>query len=465
MAQTCKGAFFQEWRMQLQFLGATGTVTGSRYLVQLGKSRVLIDCGLFQGFKQLRLRNWAGLPVRPSHIDAVVLTHAHIDHSGYIPLLVKQGFRGVVYSSTATRDLCRIMLPDSGSLQEEQAEFVNRRGLSRHSPALPLYTREDAVRSLERFKAVHWDRPWEPIPGLKARLLRAGHIPGASSVLLDNGVSSLLFSGDLGRPQDLLMLPPDPVVQADRVVVESTYGDRLHPAIDPLAQLAAVINRTTARGGALIVPAFAVGRAQTLLHMINLLKQRGAIHQVPVFLNSPMAQQATSVFVRHQRELRISAEECAQLPLSATQVRSVDGSRELNSRKGPMVIIAGSGMATGGRVLHHIKTFAPNKRNTILLTGFQAGGTRGALLAGGAKSVRIFGEDVPVRCEVAQLECTSAHADAAELEAWLRGMRMAPKTTFVTHGEPAAADAMRQRIERSLGWPVCVPEYLGAYPV
>ncbi len=451
--------------MQLQFLGATGTVTGSRYLVEHGRARLLIDCGLFQGFKQLRLRNWAALPVRPSQIDAVVLTHAHIDHSGFIPLLVKQGFRGVVYSTTATRDLCRIMLPDSGSLQEEQADFVNRRGLSRHTPALPLYTREDAVRSLERFKTVPWDKPWEPMPGVKARLRRAGHIPGASCVLLDNGVSSLLFSGDLGRPQDLLMGPPDPVPQADRVVVESTYGDRLHPAVDPLAQLADVINRTSARGGAVIVPAFAVGRAQALLHMIHLLKQRGAIPPVPVFLNSPMAQQATAVFVRHQRELRISPEECAQLPLSALQVRSVEESRELNARHGPMVIIAGSGMATGGRVLHHIKTFAPNKRNTILLTGFQAGGTRGAVLAGGAKSVRIFGEDVPVRCQVAQLECASAHADAAEIEAWLRGMRAAPKTTFVTHGEPAAADAMRQRIERSLGWPVCVPEHLGTYPV
>lgn len=452
--------------MQLQFLGATGTVTGSKYLVQHGKARLLIDCGLFQGYKQLRLRNWAKLPVKPSQIDAVVLTHAHIDHSGYIPLLVKQGFRGVVYSTPATRDLCRIMLPDSGGLQEEEAEFLNRHRLSKHAPALPLYTREEAVRSLDRFETVPWSKAWEPIPGVKARLYHAGHMPGAASVLLDNGVSSLLFSGDLGRPMDILMRAPDPIAQADRVVVESTYGDRLHPpAIDPLAQLADVINRTSARGGTLIVPAFAVGRAQTLLHMIHLLKQRGVIHQLPVYLNSPMAQQATSVFVRHQRELRISSEECQALPQSAVQVRSVEESRELNARRGPMIIIAGSGMATGGRVLHHIKTFAPNKRNTILLTGFQAGGTRGSSLAGGAKSVRIFGEEVPVHCEVAQLESTSAHADAAEIEAWLQGMRSAPKTTFITHGEPAAADAMRQRIERGLRWPACVPDYLGTYPV
>lgn len=451
--------------MKLQFLGATGTVTGSKYLVQHGKARLLIDCGLFQGYKQLRLRNWAPLPVRPSQIDAVVLTHAHIDHSGYLPLLVKQGFRGIVYCTAATRDLCRIMLPDSGGLQEEEAEFLNRHRLSKHSPALPLYTRKDAVRCLERIQPVPWGSHWEPIPGVKAALYRAGHILGAASVRLDNGVSSLLFSGDLGRPADILMRAPDPVVQADRVVVESTYGDRLHPVIDPWAQLADVIHRTAARGGAIIVPAFAVGRAQTLLHMIRVLMQRGAIHHLPVFLNSPMAEDATAVFVRHGGELRISTEECRALPLGAVQVRSVDESRELNARRGPMVIIAGSGMATGGRVLHHIKAFAPDKRNTILLTGFQAGGTRGASLAAGAKSVRIHGEDVPIRCQIAQLACTSAHADAAEVEAWLAGMKAAPATTFITHGEPAAADALRQRIERGLGWSVCVPDYLETYAV
>ncbi|MGE4243993.1 MBL fold metallo-hydrolase [Ramlibacter sp.] len=449
--------------MQIQFLGATGTVTGSKYLVQHGKARVLVDCGLFQGYKQLRLRNWAELPVKPAEIDAVILTHAHIDHSGYLPLLVKQGFRGVAYATSATRDLARIMLPDSGGLQEEEANYLNRHRLSKHTPALALYTREDAVRSLARVEVVPWGKTWEPVPGLKARLRRAGHMPGAASVLLDNGISSLLFSGDLGRPADMLMCAPDPIAAADRVVVESTYGDRLHPAIDPLEQLAEVINRTSARGGTLIVPAFAVGRAQALLHMIRLLKQRGSIHHLPVYLNSPMAQEATSVFVRHPRELRLTQEECEALPHAAEYVRTPDESRELNARRGPMIIIAGSGMATGGRVLHHIKAFAPHKRNTILLAGFQAGGTRGASLAAGATSVRVHGEDVPVRCEVAQLSCASAHADAAEVEAWLRGMTHAPLDTFVTHGEPGAADAMRQRIERGLRWPATVPEYLGTY--
>jgi metallo-beta-lactamase family protein len=450
--------------MQLQFLGATGTVTGSKYLVQHGKARLLVDCGLFQGFKQLRLRNWAELPVKPADIDAVVLTHAHIDHSGYLPLLVRQGFRGAVFCTPATRDLCRIMLPDSGSLQEEEADFLNRHRLSRHTPALPLYTHKDALHSLERFETIAWGKAFEPVRGVKARLRRASHIPGAASVLLDNGTSSLLFSGDLGRPSDLLLRPPEAAVAADRVVVESTYGDRLHAAVDPMEELARVVNRTAARGGSLIIPAFAVGRAQALLYMLHVLKQRGAIHHLPVYLNSPMAQQATSVFVRHHRELRLAPEEIEALPGAAVQVRSTDESRELNARRGPMVIIAGSGMATGGRVLHHIKAFAPHKRNTILLTGFQAGGTRGASLAAGAKTVRIHGEEVPVRCEVAQLTCTSAHADAAEVEAWLRGMPGAPQTAFVTHGEPAAADAMRQRIERGLGWRVCVPEYLGTYP-
>lgn len=450
--------------MQLQFLGATGTVTGSKYLVRHGDSRVLVDCGLFQGYKQLRLRNWAPLPVPPREIDAVVLTHAHIDHSGYLPLLIKQGFKGEVFASRATRDLCRIMLPDSGGLQEEEAEFLNRHHLSKHSPALPLYTRQDAIHSLERFHPMEWDQPFEPVPGLKVRLRRAGHMPGAASVLLDNGVSSLLFSGDLGRPADLLMRAPDPIAQADRVVVESTYGDRLHPPEDAVGQLAAIINRTAARGGTLVVPAFAVGRAQALLHMIQLLKRSGAVHHLPVYLNSPMAQDATAVFVRHQRELRISEQECHALTEGVTQVRTPEQSRELNARRGPMVIIAGSGMATGGRVLHHIEAFAPHARNTILLTGFQAGGTRGASLAGGATSVRIHGQDVPVRCEIAQLAGASAHGDAAEVEAWLRGMERAPGTAFITHGEPAAADALRQRIERGLGWKTCVPDYLESYP-
>ncbi len=446
--------------MDIQFLGATGTVTGSKYLVRHGKRTVLVDCGLFQGFKQLRERNWEPLPVKASAIDAVVLTHAHIDHSGYLPLLVKQGFKGPVFSSTPTRDLCRIMLPDSGGLQEEEAEYLNRHHLSKHAPALPLYDRRDAIHSLERFEPVAWAKPFEVVPGVKAVFSRAGHMPGAASVRLDNGTTSVLFSGDVGRPADLVLRAPDAPPAADHLVVESTYGDRMHPAGDAMEQLATVINRTSARAGVLIIPAFAVGRAQTLMYMIHLLKQRGAIHHLPVYLNSPMAADATQVYRKHARELRLTPGECEAMAGAAEVVRTPEESRELNARKGPMVIIAGSGMATGGRVVHHIKQFAPQKRNTILLVGFQAGGTRGATLAAGGKSVRIHGEDVPVRCEVTQLDSLSAHADAAEMEQWLRGMKGAPRRTFVTHGEPNAADAMRQRLERNLRWNCHVPYYL-----
>jgi metallo-beta-lactamase family protein len=446
--------------MQVRFLGATGTVTGSKYLLRHEGSSVLVDCGLFQGYKQLRLRNWEPLPVDPRGIDAVVLTHAHIDHSGYLPLLVKNGFRGPIHCTKATQELCAIMLPDSGGLQEEQAEFLNRHHLSKHEPALALYTREDAVRCLRQFVPCAWNEPVEVARGLVARMLPAGHIAGAASVRVEAGKTSVLFSGDLGRSHDLLMRPPAAPPGADYLIVESTYGDRTHAEADVLAELADVINRTSARGGTVVIPAFAVGRAQALLYAIMLLKQRRAIHALPVYLNSPMAVDAMNVFGRHTGELRIGPAECEALARATTLVRTPDESRELNARRGPMVIVAGSGMATGGRVVHHIAAFAPERRNTILLAGFQAGGTRGAALAAGAKSVRIHGEDVPVRCEVAMLDSMSAHADAPEIERWLRGMPHAPRTTFITHGEPQAADALRQRIERGLGWKVRVPDYL-----
>ena len=445
--------------MDLTFLGATGTVTGSKYLVRHGEAQLLVDCGLFQGYKQLRLRNWAPLPVQPAAIDAVVLTHAHIDHSGYLPLLVRQGFHGRIFCSAPTRDLCGILLPDSGGLQEEEAEYANRHGFSKHAPALPLYTREDAVRALKQFEPVDWNEEWEPVRGLRASLAHAGHMAGGSFVRLASDRCSILFSGDLGRPADPVLRAPEPPPAADFLVVESTYGDRLHPPGDVLSQLAEVINRTSARGGTLVVPAFAVGRAQTLLHCIRQLKDQGRIHHLPVFLNSPMAADALEVYRRHPGELRLSGAEREAMLQGAEIVRTPEKSRALNARRGPMVIIAGSGMATGGRVVHHLKAFAPDRRNTILLVGFQAGGTRGANLLAGAPAVRIHGEDVPVRAEVARIDALSAHADAGEIEAWLRGMRTPPARTFITHGEPAAADALRQRIERKLGWDVRVPEY------
>jgi len=445
--------------MHIQFLGATETVTGSKYLIAHGNARVLVDCGLFQGYKSLRLRNWQPLPVTAAQVRSVVLTHAHIDHSGYLPLLARQGFQGRVICTPATYDLCRILLPDCGYLLEEEAEFNNRHGTSKHHPALPLYTREDAVRSLKLFKPVKTGVDFEAAPGLAGRFWPSGHMPGSSLVRLEADGRSILFSGDLGRPNDMLLKPPAPPPQADYLVVESTYGDRAHVAADPLDKLAEVINRTSARGGVLVIPSFAVGRAQALMYCIHLLKQRGLIHHLPVYLNSPMAASATEVFQKHLGELRLSRAECQAMTEHVQVVQSADESRILNARKGPMVIIAASGMATGGRVVHHLLAFAPDKRNTILLAGYQAGGTRGAALAAGAKYLRIFRQDVPVRAEVAQLDHLSAHADANEIIAWLRQSPRPPRRTFITHGEPAASDALRQRIERELGWDCHLPYY------
>jgi metallo-beta-lactamase family protein len=452
--------------MNLQFLGATDTVTGSKYLLRHNKSVILIDCGLFQGYKQLRLRNWSPLPVPASEIDAVILTHAHIDHSGYLPLLARQGFKGKVYCTQATFDLCKIMLPDAGYLQEEEAEYANRHSFSKHSPALPLYTREDAVRCLRLFSPVSYRHHWHPAPGLNAMLEHSGHIPGSSFVRIDNGSRSILFSGDIGRPNDLVLAPPVRLEGADYLVVESTYGNRVHTHSDVLSELGHIINRTTARGGVVLIPAFAVGRAQTLLHCIHLLKQQGTIHQqLPVYLNSPMAAQATRVFQHHQEELRLSASECEAMTRNVHVVQTPDESRLLNTRHGSMIIVAASGMATGGRVVHHLKAFAPDGRNTILFAGFQAGGTRGAALVAGASTVRIHGEDIPVRAEVVVLDSLSAHADGAEIIDWLRGFKSPPRKTFITHGEPAAADGMRQRIERELHWACHVPYYLESIPL
>ena len=446
--------------MKLQFLGATDTVTGSKYLLQQGSSNVLVDCGLFQGYKQLRLRNWSPLPINPSQIEAVILTHAHIDHSGYLPLLARQGFKGKVYCSAATADLCSLLLPDCGYLLEEEAEFLNRHKKTKHSPALPLYTRDDAQRCLRLLHPVPYRNPWQPAAGLSATLTPSGHILGSSFVKIDNSEHSILFSGDIGRLNDLVLAPPSSMDGADYLVVESTYGDRLHKNADLLAELAAVVNRTAARGGMVLIPAFAIGRAQSLLYCLYLLKSQGLIPELPIYLNSPMAANATQIYTRHLDELKLTAAQCQAMTRDTHFVQTPDESRELNTRRGPMVIISASGMATGGRVLHHLKAFAPDKRNTILFAGYQAGGTRGATLVGGAKTVRIFGEDVPIHAEVAVLDGLSAHADAAEIVQWLRGFASAPRQTFITHGEPAAADAMRQRIERELGWRCHMPYYL-----
>ncbi len=447
--------------MELTFLGATGTVTGSRYLLASGSTQLLVDCGLFQGFKQLRLRNWTVPPVNPAELDAVILTHAHLDHSGYLPLLVKRGFSGKVYCTAGTRDLCGILLPDSGHLQEEDAAQANKHRYSKHAPALPLYTQEEAVRSLRQFFPVEMERDLDLGGGLTLRLSPAGHILGSSLVSATHGGTSILFSGDLGRPVDLIMKPPSMVRRTDYLVIESTYGNRRHDPIDPETALAAVINRTIARGGLVVIPSFAVGRTQSVLYTMYRLKAAGTIpDDLPVFLDSPMAIEATDIYARHAGEHRLTPADCRAMCRAARFVNSVEESKRLDGLDEPMVLISASGMATGGRVLHHLKVFAPNPRNTILFVGFQAGGTRGEAMINGAASVKIHGAYVPVRAEVVALECLSAHADYAEILQWLAHFEAPPRQTFITHGEPPAADALRHRIEEQFRWRCRVPEYL-----
>jgi len=445
--------------VNLTFLGGAGTVTGSKYLLTSRGRSIMVDCGLFQGLKQLRLRNWLAPAVAPRDVDAVVLTHAHLDHSGYLPRFVKAGFAGAVYASAATRDVCALLLPDAGHLQEEEARYANRRAFSKHKPALPLYSEEEARECLKRFRPVPYAQPVDLGNGFRVALQPGGHILGASIVTVYAEGRTIVFSGDLGREDDRIMRPPARIAEADYLVVESTYGNRRHDREDPEKALASHLGRALARRGVVVIPAFAVGRAQALLHAIARLKTRRAIPDVPVFLNSPMAIDATRLYTQYAAEHRLNAAECRASFSAARQVQSAEESRSLNSRKGPMIILSASGMATGGRVLHHLKAFAPDARNMILLPGFQAAGTRGASLAAGTDAIKIHGEYVPVRAEVVKMDNLSAHADYVEILDWLRHFRRPPCITFVTHGEPAAADELRRRIEETLHWTVRVPEH------
>lgn len=446
--------------MKLTFLGAAETVTGSKYLLEGAGMRVLIDCGLFEGTKNLRLRNWAPPPLAVDTLDAVILTHAHIDHSGYLPVLARMGYRGPVYATSGTVDLCGVMLRDSAKLQEEEAEFANRHAYSKHHPALPLYTLDDTERVLKQLVPCEFNTPVTLADQTCFRLLPAGHILGAASLVIYMNGKLVAFSGDLGRLSDPIMREPMPIMHADYLVVESTYGDRLHGESDPAAELEAVFSRTFKHGGVVIIPSFAVGRTQTILHYIALLKEAGRMPNVPVFLDSPMAIAVTDLYRRHLREHRLTVSQADSIGKAATMVRTVDQSKEVSSRRGPMVVIAGSGMLTGGRVLHHLKAFAPDSRNTIALVGYQAAGTRGAALEAHAPTLKIHGEYIPVRAKVESISSLSAHADYRETLKWLSSMSTPPERTFVTHGEPAAADALRRRITEELHWPCEVPSYL-----
>ncbi|HET7232989.1 MAG TPA: MBL fold metallo-hydrolase [Longimicrobium sp.] len=445
--------------MEVRFLGAAGTVTGSRHLVEAGGSRVLVDCGLFQGLKSLRERNRQPFPVDPGAVDAVVLTHAHLDHSGWLPVLVREGYRGPIYCTAATRDLTAILLADSAHLQEEEAEFANRHGFSRHHPALPLYTARDADQAVERLEAVEWNVETRVAPGVTAMLARVGHIPGAAAVRLASGGRALTVSGDVGRPGDPLLPDPDAPPACDWLLLESTYGDRRHPEGDPAGQIADVVTRTAGRGGAVLIPAFAVGRAQEVAYHLHRLMEGGRIPRLPVFLDSPMASRAIAVTRAHPEAMRLSPSDLAQVTASLRVADTVAESKRIDAMRVPCIVISASGMATGGRVLHHLKAMAPDARNTILFSGYQAPGTRGAQMVAGAREVKIHGGWVDVRAEVAVIDALSAHADCEELVAWVQRMPHAPKSIFLVHGEPAAADALRVRIGDRLGIPCFIPQH------
>jgi metallo-beta-lactamase family protein len=450
--------------MKITFLGAADTVTGSRHLLTLGDQRLLLDAGLFQGFKALRERNWMPLGAPAGELDAVLLSHAHLDHCGYLPALRRQGFKGPIYATTATRDLCDVLLRDSAHLQEEDAKRANREGSSRHEKALPLYGVREAEATMSQFAALPRDGRLT-LGDTQVRFTPAGHLLGATSIHVSHGGRSLLFSGDIGRVGDLLMPPPRVPPAADIVMIESTYGNRLHPAEDVQARLAQVLRTTFKRGGSVLLPSFAVGRAQALLLVLQRLRNAGELPlDVPIWLDSPMAEQATALTVKHARLLRIPADEARSLTdrvhYVTKQAQSLKLAASLASpRARPSIVISASGMATGGRVLNYIETLAPQARHHIAFPGFQAGGTRGARMVAGEREIKLRGRWVPVNAEVSHLDGFSGHADADGLMQWLRALPRPPEQIYVVHGEPAAADALRCRIQEELGLPVRVPQH------
>ena len=468
----------------IQFLGAAGVVTGSKHLINTsadssGKNglQVLLDCGLFQGQKEWRERNWQPAPISAKEIDAVILTHAHLDHSGWIPRLVKEGFRGPIYATSPTIDLCSILLPDSGHLQEEDAEFYNKKKASKHSPALPLYTFEEAQECMQYFRPVEYGVAKQVSPELSFRYVRAAHILGSSMVeiaLKNNGnTRRLLFTGDIGRVRNHTVAPgkvvhsgPTEGEEADLVVMESTYGNRQHPTDDPRPALAAVIKQTMQRGGSVIVPAFAVERTQKFLFLLKEMMESGAIPNIPVFCDSPMAIKAVEIFLKHNEEFSSETKELIRKygsPLEwpgFTFASTPEESKKINASSFPAIIVSSSGMATGGRILHHLSQRLPDPRNTVVFIGFQAPGTRGFSIKSGAQSVKIFGQEISVRARVAVFEQFSDHADTPELLEWLKTFRHKPKATYLVHGEPAAATQLQDTMKKELGWKVEVAEWM-----
>jgi metallo-beta-lactamase family protein len=474
----------------LTFLGASRTVTGSKYLLDTGSSKVLIDAGLFQGLKELRERNWQDLPVPARELDAIVLTHAHLDHVGYLPRLVAQGFNGRVFCTAGTRDLCRIVLPDSGRIQEEDAENANRHGYSKHRPALPLYGEADAFRAVSLLQPAGYDRPLPVAAGVEVDFINAGHLLGSSYARVKTAGSTILFGGDLGRFDRPVLPDPTFVEEADYLLVESTYGNRVHEQDDGGVKLAEVIKTTAERGGRVVIPAFAVGRVEELLYWIRRLEDERKIPVLPVFVDSPMATEALARYSERLKELdadlqpenhdekaphgpaarnegrasrRRHAEQERQLAAFCTQrfrtIASGAESRDLTRSRMPAVIISSSGMATGGRVLHHLKAVLPDPRNTVLFCGYQAAGTRGRQLVDGEPAVKIHGQPIPVQARIALVESMSAHADSNEIMRWLGGFKRPPRETFIVHGEPPAMDALAGTIRAKLGWSCRMPDW------
>ena len=468
----------------IQFLGAAGTVTGSKHLINtapdsIGKRgfQVLIDCGLFQGPKEWRERNWQDTPIPAREIDAVVLTHAHLDHCGWIPRLVKGGFRGPIYATPSTIDLCGILLPDSGHLQEEDAEFYNKHQKSKHDPALPLYTFEEAQDCLQYFRPVPFEQVTQVCPEITFRFVHAAHILGSSMVELDLKVDGrsarLLFTGDVGRVRDRNIAPgkvvhsgPQAGESADVLVMESTYGNREHPTDDPRPQMAALIRKTVERGGSVVVPAFAVERTQKFLFILKELMESGQAPRIPVFADSPMAIRAVEIFLKHTEEFSDATRELIDKfgsPLEwqgFTFASTPEESKKINQNRFPSIIISSSGMVTGGRIQHHLAQRLPDPRNTVIFIGFQAPGTRGFTIKSGAPEVKIFGEIIPVRAQIAALEQFSDHADTPELLQWLRTFAKKPASTFLVHGDPAASSQLRDAMKKELGWNVQVAEWM-----
>lgn len=456
----------------IQFLGAAGTVTGSKFLLEHDGRKILFDCGLFQGAKELRLRNWAAPPVDPATLDRVVLTHAHVDHTGFLPRLVKEGYRGPILATPGTRDLCAILLPDSAYLQEEEARYANQKRYSKHHPALPLYSSNDALAALKLFETFGYGRKREILPGVFLEFLRSGHILGSAIcvVELESTGQRVVFTGDLGRAHAPILCDPERVTGATTLVVESTYGDRLHPDNDPVQTLAAIVNRVAERRGVLVIPAFAVGRTQELLYDLRELERAGRIPRVDLFVDSPMACDATPLYLAHiedhdpaMREILARGE--SPFTTSKTHfVTSTKASQALNERAGPAVVLSASGMATGGRVLHHLAHRLPDPKNAVLFVGYQSQGTRGRRLVDGEAAIKIHGEVVLVKAEILTLSGFSAHADSRELLGWMDGFLEPPRQTLLVHGEEKALDALGRRV-RERGWNVHAPRHLETVPL